>query len=752
MDRYTHLSKEELISRLEKIEKEKGDWIAGEEKHQKLSWENVANLRKVTADILTLLLNADAGEMIDQALGRVLSFFGADRAYIHLYDWEKGTGCLAYQVMHDRLFTIQEELQDTPVERFPWWCERIVQGEDIVIPSVSRMPEEAAAEKERFEFRRAVSVIVVPLFLNGRIVASLGLDTIRMCRNWTSLERENLHMLGDMIAIAIDRRQSMEKIVASEKLLRAGEDKYRLKAEQAEALLAKLKFVIGTGDSLLWEYDVQADRLQVQLELVGDAVSPGHISSLRLEPFCTKSDFRRAIYPADRQRVFDDHFERLLRGEIDHYAISYRRLSQNGYIWVNATVHTYKWTDDGKPAKVVYYLTNINEQVIRQKKIDSLNTLMGVILHNVPVMIMVKDIEDDFRYMYFNTAAELFTELKAADCIGKTDYEIYTDTEFARSVCELDRLAVEKGEYSCYAADCEPVPGKKRIINAVRLVIDDFSDNFTKRPLLLTLLWDITERRASEVALIKAQESDKLKSAFLANMSHEIRTPLNAIVGFSGILAETDDPEEKREFIGIIRKNNELLLQLINDILDFSTIESGQLNYTFDFADMKEICLEACRVHSLRMNSGVRLIFDAEHLPSLSLYTDSRRVMQVISNFLNNAVKFTAQGSITLSYRLTGREVYVAVTDTGIGIPAGQRENIFHRFVKLDTFTQGTGLGLAICKMTVEGLGGVIGVESEPGRGSTFWFTLPLDRKQSSPELPGASAAGKEDKPENAAW
>ena len=226
------------------------------------------------------------------------------------------------------------------------------------------------------------------------------------------------------------------------------------------------------------------------------------------------------------------------------------------------------------------------------------------------------------------------------------------------------------------------------------------------------------------VAREKAEESDMLKSAFLANMSHEIRTPLNAIVGFSSILAETDEEQEKREYISIIENNNALLLQLIGDILDLSKIEAGTLDFIHTDFDLNELMREKENVIRMKVREGVELLFEQKY-EQCSVCTDRNRLSQVIINLLTNAAKFTANGSIRFGYRTEGSRLRFYLSDTGCGIPPEGQRRIFDRFVKLNSFKQGTGLGLPICKSIVEHLGGEIGVKSEEGRGTTFWFTLP---------------------------
>lgn len=248
--------------------------------------------------------------------------------------------------------------------------------------------------------------------------------------------------------------------------------------------------------------------------------------------------------------------------------------------------------------------------------------------------------------------------------------------------------------------------------------------------------YDITELKETEKNLIeaknKAEVSDRLKSAFLANMSHEIRTPLNAIVGFSNLIAETEDPDERREYVAIVQENNELLLKLISDILDLSKIEAGTLEFNDVEFDVNQMCQEIVRSLSLKvLDKPVELRF-GDHLPECRLVGDKTRITQVLINFINNALKFTREGSVTLGYRCDdGMMLTFYVEDTGTGIPEQEQESVFERFVKLNSFVQGTGLGLAISKSIVEQMGGRIGLNSEPGKGSCFWFTHPYIRTRS---------------------
>lgn len=239
----------------------------------------------------------------------------------------------------------------------------------------------------------------------------------------------------------------------------------------------------------------------------------------------------------------------------------------------------------------------------------------------------------------------------------------------------------------------------------------------------------VKQNKILEVALEKAKESDRMKSAFLANMSHEIRTPLNAIVGFSNLL-NTDielEKEERTEFLELINTNSDLLLKLINDILDLSRIESGRMAFSFNDYNLSELIHNIYSTYQMMMPPGVRLFIEIPETPVV-IHTDKHRLMQVITNFLNNAIKFTSEGYIKVGYSFNPESqlVQIFVEDTGKGIAKEKQAAVFERFTKLDEFAKGTGLGLSICKVIIERFSGEITVSSEEGIGSRFTVILPL--------------------------
>ena len=374
-----------------------------------------------------------------------------------------------------------------------------------------------------------------------------------------------------------------------------------------------------------------------------------------------------------------------------------------------------------------FFTQDITDVIKKRDELRELNLLLDGILNNIPVYLFVKDPEDDLRYLYWNKAFADHSGIPASKAIGHTDYEIFPvhgDAEkFRKDDLELLQTHKRIDMQETYLS----ANGEARIVQTLKALVPMEG----RKPLLIGISWDITNLQNIEQELIKArikaEQSDRLKSAFLANMSHEIRTPLNAIVGFSQLLPSAETAEEKKLYSGIINQNSDILLQLINDILDISRLETGRLKLSYEEVEIVSLCQSVLATTSYGKRDAVEYMFQTP-CEEFMLETDVQRLQQILINLLSNANKFTEQECITLGIEINkGQDcVYFSVTDTGRGIPEDKQKKVFERFEKLDEYVQGTGLGLAICKLTITMMGGDIWVDGDYKEGARFVVCLPL--------------------------
>ena len=395
-----------------------------------------------------------------------------------------------------------------------------------------------------------------------------------------------------------------------------------------------------------------------------------------------------------------------------------------------------KWWLETKKTK------SLNKEVLAQKNELGLNKdFSDAILRNIDAYIVLANrnfLVEKTNYYSLNSEKDdcvLHRVGELLRCKNALDSGACGTHENCKSCpvrASIERCFREKNSFS-------------RLEAPMRLYLSDDTDNYVDcvvsvsgaymvqnrdEKVLLTVR-DITRlkkvQEELEVARRVAEVAGEQKTAFLANMSHEIRTPLNAIVGFAGLLSNASE-SERNSYVEIIKGNTNMLLQLVNDILDMSKIEAGTLEFIYSDTDVNQIMRELEGIFRLRLeeaDSPVRIVFEP-CLPVCFIHTEKNRVSQVLSNFLSNAFKYTKEGSITLGYKVREDDIYFYVQDTGAGIPAGKVDKVFEHFMKLDAKKQGTGLGLSISRTIIKKLGGEIGVFSEYGKGSTFWFTLPV--------------------------
>jgi len=360
------------------------------------------------------------------------------------------------------------------------------------------------------------------------------------------------------------------------------------------------------------------------------------------------------------------------------------------------------------------------------------------IISNIPDLII--RINSQSKITFINAASVIFFNKEPDMLIGQDLSKLFRDSGMTHLEHDLFAKIFKTREAEIIEGDIQPHSGTLRSVE-IRILPEPL--DISEEQHLIMLIRDVTLRKEAERKLFlakqKAEESDMLKSAFLANMSHEIRTPLNAIVGFSQIIMDEDlTREEQEQFFGYIRQNSDQLLSLVNDIIDLSKLESNQLIIRESVANLNQIMDEmkslAENEKKNREKEHLLVYLDNAEIEEVSLIlVDHFRLKQILTNLLVNAIKFTPKGYIQFGYRLKDNDTLLFfVRDTGIGIPENKKEEVFHYFHQLDNSLNrantGTGLGLAICKRLLEIMKGNIWIQSEPSKGTSFFFTIPYQK------------------------
>lgn len=716
--KYNRYSKEELIRLLEIRD-------AGQRKETNIPAAGHPAIKRIISEVLVLLFNEEE-QPIEKSMRLLLSFFNADWGYVAIFEKDGQTASFPCEVMSEWVKVPKEDHSDLTYETIPWIMDTVKSGRDIVVCDMQHLPAEASVDKQLFDMQQLKSMLIIPLSFHNRIQGFIGFDSVRVPRFWTAEDVEDLHIIASIFSIIIERWQTQSTLEESRKHLSELSTKFK-------QFFNNLPIGVELYDSKGYLIDLNEADARI-------------FGSTRKDLLGINLFENPAVPPHMLDRVQD--------GEAFSFPLVYDFSSiQSTSYYASSFVDQIKYLqikgislNDAEFGRIGYLMMvsdNTETQVKAEQTKNNLAILKAVLLSGRSI---VGEYSVEADELYINPVLNdhpnpnpLFDYMKKHNYLSLEDLSKLVRVEDEKINDMTPFLRVLRGEVDNCSVICKLLVESETVwarINAQAHKIN--KDGHPDK--VICYITDITEEkrleerleqardesRRSELEMQKAREADKLKSTFLANMSHEIRTPLNAIVGFAGIIAEMDADEDKEEYIKIINKNCDLLLRLITDILDFSKIESGVMEYTLSDVHIKEICCEEYQVHSLKAQEGVTMICDRDALPDIVLHTDPKRVTQVISNMLSNAIKFTEQGTITLSYSLQEDHVLFEVADTGIGIPAKYIDSVFERFIKVDSFKQGTGLGLSICKTIVTALGGEIGVSSVPGKGSRFWFTLPL--------------------------
>ena len=660
----------------------------------------LSRLNGISKSLLDFLHSDDITLVINKILKEVLRQFQADRTYILEFDRKLHTEVCTYEIAVEGIKERKVLLSESSIDYASWWTGQILAGNPIILFTLNLLPDSAGADKRRLEEYGVKSTMVVPLNSKDGVWGYIGVDMVREHRNWCNEDYQWFVSLGNIISICMELRRSESEARLEKAYL---QNIYKNLPAGIE-LYDKDGFMTDLNDKEMEIFGLRHKEDVIGLNLFDNPLLPQGLK-----------DKLKAGAPIDMSFNYD--FDRL----------------------------------DG------YYSTSRTGTISLISKFaplyDALGNLINILLINIDnrettnAYSKIQDFEEFFT-LIGNYAKVGYAHFNALKCDG------YAVNSWYRNVGEKEGTPLNEiiKVHSHFHPDDRRmmlrffdqvlIREASHLRRDVRILREDGTYTWTRvnvmvrdfRPEdgiidMVCVNYDITELKETERKLIaardKAEELDRLKSAFLANMSHEIRTPLNAIVGFSSLLTETEDMKDRKQYMAIVQENTELLLQLISDILDLSKMESGAFEFVKSDTDVNLLCSEIIRSLRMKVPAGVELVFE-ECLPGCHVWADKNRLNQVISNFINNALKFTFSGSITLGYyRQTDGYLRFYVRDTGMGIPRNKIKTVFDRFVKLNSFVHGTGLGLSICKSLVEQMGGTIGVESEEGEGSCFWFTYP---------------------------
>ena len=671
----------------------------------------LSRLNGISKSLLDFLHSDDITLVINKILKEVLRQFQADRTYIFELDRKLHTEVCTYEIAVEGIKERKVLLSESSIDYASWWTGQILAGDPIILFTLNLLPDSAGADKRRLEEYGVKSTMVVPLNSKDGVWGYIGVDMVREHRNWCNEDYQWFVSLGNIISICMELRRSESEA----RLEKAYFQNIYKNLPAGIELYDKDGFMTDLNDKEMEIFGLRHKEDVIGLNLFDNPLLPQGLK-----------DKLKAGAPIDMSFNYD--FDRL----------------------------------DG------YYSTSRTGTISLISKFaplyDALGNLINILLINIDntettnAYSKIQDFEEFFT-LIGNYAKVGYAHFNALKCDG------YAVNSWYRNVGEKEGTPLNEiiKVHSHFHPDDRRmmlrffdqvlIREASHLRRDVRILREDGTYTWTRvnvmvrdfRPEdgiidMVCVNYDITELKETERKLIaardKAEELDRLKSAFLANMSHEIRTPLNAIVGFSSLLTETEDMKDRKQYMAIVQENTELLLQLISDILDLSKMESGAFEFVKSDTDVNLLCSEIIRSLRMKVPAGVELVFE-ECLPGCHVWADKNRLNQVISNFINNALKFTFSGSITLGYyRQTDGYLRFYVRDTGMGIPKNKIKTVFDRFVKLNSFVHGTGLGLSICKSLVEQMGGTIGVESEEGEGSCFWFTYPYQEMAGSILVP----------------
>ncbi len=645
--------------------------------------------RRFTQKMLNILNHTFGADEMDDVMQEVFSNFRADILRVYSFNHASQTySCVHESTVNGISFSLDKDRKEVPIDTT--WMTPLLNKQPIFVDEVTeeKIPD---AIRHKLDVK---SFMAVPLLSKDGVWGYMTIGLFNQKRHWSYLDRETFWTIANIVGICLSLQKSEREAISQNEFL------HRLFRNMPLGYFSLGIEQDKNGTVTDYEY---LDTNEMFTRMVG--ISRENLLGKKhseIGPiFVKKLDLQVLSRVAFQGEVF--HTQGQMRHDGRHY---------------NTTIYCPRKGD------IVALFSDVTDTVTASEALQQSEQVLKKMYANTPVGIELYD-KDGYMIDVNEKEVEIQGVSGKDSLLGRNLFEHPSLPKFAHDL-------LKQGKDVTFSVDMEGLKANsqyyevdnynpQRYLTIKSTVLRNLQGEVENYMLIIIDNTELYEAKA------RAEESDRLKSAFLANMSHEIRTPLNAIVGFSDILIETEDKEEQQEYIRIIKKNNSHLLNLISDILDVAKIESGIVDVNYSFIVVEEVCRQTIDSLTLQAQAGVELKFISdEQNASVFMESDPKRILQILTNFLSNAIKFTNSGCITLSYQVIGAEVEFSVKDTGIGLAPGDTERIFERFVKVDEFVPGTGLGLAICRNISDKLGGVIGVESTVGVGSRFWLRLPL--------------------------
>lgn len=637
---YDQLTREELIRLLEARDNEPDNaeiYISSE----------TPTIKRIISEVLAILFNEE-NKPIEKAMNLLLDYFNADWGYVAIFEEDGFSANFTCEVMSSWVKIPKDDRNKLTCDTIPWIIDTVKAGHDIVLGDIAGLPAEADIDKILLTKQQLKSMLIVPLTFHNKVQGFIGFDSIRTSRFWTASEVEDMHIIAGIFSIIIERWQTNYNLEESRKRISKLSTKFQqffnnlpigVELYDAEGYLID----INDADTRIFG---SSREYLLGVNLFKNPAVPerilNQIKKKKAFSFPLAYDFnciRDARYY--NSSISDETKYLMVKG----IGLNDREFGHIGYLLIisDETEKRVKEEQTQNNLAILKAVLLSGHSLIVEYDIGKKELFVNPLLNETPEDNKLFNYLRSNKYMTIGGVQQI---VRSADNVNL----LFQVIEGKQDHCSFEcRTAIENETiWIRINAQAYKTKGSKRQNKMICHIT-----NITEEKLLEEKLHHAEyETRQSELEIQKVREADKLKSAFLANMSHEIRTPLNAIIGFSNILAETDDKEEKEEFVKIINKNSDLLLHLITDILDFSKIESGVLDYSLSDTSLKDIFHEQFQVHAMKMPEKVSLICDFDALLDIFVHTDPKRVTQVLSNLISNAVKFTEVGSIRFSYRI----------------------------------------------------------------------------------------------------